>query len=57
MTISEMRKYLGMSRADFSRSYNIPIRTLEDWESGKRKAPEYVTRLLERIVKIDKEKS
>ena len=29
---------------------NIPLRTLEDWESGKRKPPFYVIRLLEFFV-------
>ena len=41
------------SRAAFSLRYNIPIRTLENWESGKSKCPEYVRELLERAVKED----
>lgn len=53
MTIKEMREYLNVSRAEFSRRYNIPIRTLEDWESEKRIPPEYVVQLLERAVKED----
>lgn len=60
MTIKEMRAYLGeedkpLSKAAFSRIYKIPIRTLEDWEAGKRTPPEYVIYLLERAVKYDKE--
>lgn len=35
MNVSEMRELLNESRAAFSRRYNIPIRTLENWESGK----------------------
>lgn len=54
MTIREMRDYLGLSRAAFSRIYKIPIRTLENWEAGKRKCPDYVLYLLERCVKADK---
>ena len=51
MTDSErIRKLTGMSRAAFSRKYNIPIRTLEDWDSGKNKPPQYVVELLERDV-------
>lgn len=53
MTIKEMREYLNVSRTEFSRRYNIPIRTLEDWESEKRTPPEYVVQLLERAVKED----
>lgn len=53
MNITEMRNYIGVSRAEFSRRYNIPIRTLESWESGKRKCPDYVRQLLERAVLED----
>lgn len=53
MTIKEMRKHLNVSRAEFSRRYNIPIRTLEDWENEKRTPPEYVISLLERAVLED----
>lgn len=55
MTIKEMRELLGISRAEFSRRYDIPIRTLENWESGTRTPPDYVINLLERIIKEDKE--
>ena len=56
MTITEMRKHLNVSRAEFSRKYNIPVRTLENWESGKSKCPDYVRQLLERAVLEDCEK-
>ena len=51
----EIRKMLGISRAAFSRKYNIPIRTLEDWDAGKKNPPDYVLDMLERIVNEDKE--
>lgn len=51
--IAEMRSLLNESRAAFSRRYNIPVRTLENWESGKSQCPEYVRELLERAVKED----
>lgn len=53
MTIKEMRTLLGVSRAEFSRRYKIPIRTLESWESGDRTPPAYVVELLGRAVKSD----
>jgi putative transcriptional regulator len=56
MSITEMRKHLNVSRAEFSRRYSIPIRTLENWESGKSKCPDYVRQLLERAVLEDCEK-
>lgn len=53
MTIKEIREKSGMSRAEFSRQYNIPVRTLEDWEYEKRKCPDYVENLLQRAVLED----
>ena len=56
MTDSErIRKILGISRAEFSRRYHIPIRTLEQWDKGVATPPVYVMEMLERIVKEDKD--
>lgn len=55
MNSSEIREILGISRAAFSRRYNIPLRTLEDWDAGRKNPPEYVLQMLERIVREDKE--
>lgn len=48
-----MRALLDESRIAFSKQYSIPVRTLENWESGKSQCPEYVRQLLERAVKDD----
>lgn len=53
MTITEMRNYLQLSRVEFSRRYQIPVRTLEDWEAGRSTPPAYVRRLLEESVRKD----
>lgn len=55
MKIKEIRKYSGLTQDAFSKKYNIPKRTLEGWESGKRNPPEYVLILLERVVQEDSE--
>lgn len=49
-----IRLLLGVSRAKFSRQYHIPLRTLEDWDWGKKSPPAYVLELLERVVREDK---
>lgn len=51
--IELMRSDLGISRAEFSRKYGIPVRTLEAWAAGDREAPEYVIDLLGRAVYSD----
>lgn len=53
MTIKEIRALTGLSQTDFSEKYNIPKRTLQDWEYKKRTPPEYVVNLLEFKVKYD----
>lgn len=50
MTIEEMRTALNMTKKDFSITYNIPYRTVQDWEAGNRTPPKYVVELLERAV-------
>ncbi|MBR6365537.1 MAG: transcriptional regulator [Lachnospiraceae bacterium] len=44
--ITELRKSVGENRKEFSEHIGIPVRTLEDWEAGKRTPPEYVPRLI-----------
>ena len=44
--ICELRESINMSRKEFSEHTGIPIRTLEDWEAGRRTPPEYVPRLI-----------
>lgn len=51
--MSEIRKMSGLKRAEFCRRYNIPLRTMEDWEAGKSAPAEYVVALLERAVRQD----
>mgnify|MGYP004733555997 FL=1 len=45
-TIKELREKTGMTRKEFSNHTGIPVRTLEDWEAGRRTPPEYVPRLI-----------
>lgn len=54
--IKKLRELTGLSQQAFSDKYEIPKRTIEDWEGGRRKPPEYVVKLLERVVKGDIEK-
>ena len=51
--IRELREQMGMNRREFSDYTKIPVRTLEDWEAGKRTPPSYVPRLLSYQLKYD----
>ncbi|NLP47960.1 MAG: helix-turn-helix domain-containing protein [Clostridiales bacterium] len=46
MNIREMRTRLGDTQSEFARRYSIPFRTVQNWEAGVRKPPEYIMNLL-----------
>lgn len=46
MEIKEMRMKLGMTQEEFGRMLGIPRRTIQNWEIGQRKCPEYVISLI-----------
>lgn len=53
MNIREMRTRLGDTQREFAARYNIPFRTVQNWETGTRKPPKYITALLESRIKND----
>ncbi|MBF1161893.1 MAG: helix-turn-helix domain-containing protein [[Eubacterium] sulci] len=53
MNIREIRALANLSQVNFGKKYNIPLRTIQDWEAGKRKPPIYVVELLEFKVRYD----
>lgn len=50
MTYSERfkaaRKAAGYTQRSCAEKYGIPVRTIENWESGKNTPPDYVQRLM-----------
>lgn len=56
MTIKEAREQAGLSRAEMSRLFEIPVRTLEEWDAGRRTPPPYVEKLIiEKLQSMRKE--
>ena len=53
MNIREMRTQLGDTQSEFARRYNIPFRTIQNWESGVRTPPDYLVNLLEQRISED----
>lgn len=51
--IRKLREQTGLSRKDFSIHIGIPLRTIEDWEAGRRTPPEYIPRLIEDQLKYE----
>ena len=54
MTIKEMRTASGMTQQQFSEKLQIPKRSIENWEGGKRECPEYLRHLIEYYLKKEK---
>lgn len=45
--IKDLREASGMERKEFAAYFNIPYRTLQDWELKNRNCPGYVLELIE----------
>lgn len=53
MTIRELRSRTGYTQSDFSKRYNIPVRTIQNWEAGVRNPPDYLMDFLSRRIMED----
>lgn len=42
----DLRESTGMNRREFAEYFDIPYRTLQEWELGNRRMPEYLLRLM-----------
>jgi len=51
--LKELRTSIGMSQVSFAKEFGIPVRTIEDWESGKRTVRGYIIDLLYRVAKSE----
>lgn len=54
MTIREICEKYGMTQTGLSRQFEIPLRTVQDWYAGKRVPPEYVVKMIVRLIEIEK---
>lgn len=51
--VKELREKMGMNRREFSDYYDIPYRTVQDWEAEKRELPEYLLRLMKYRAEVE----
>ena len=52
----DLRKSTGMNRREFADYFEIPYRTIQEWELGNRKMPEYLLRLMIYKIRVEEEK-
>ena len=50
--LKKIREDLGLNRKEFSHYVGIPLRSLEEWEAGRRQMPDYVLRLIAYYAKV-----
>lgn len=50
----KLRESTNMNRKQFSEYFDIPYRTMQDWELGNRSMPEYLYRLMAYKVMVEK---
>lgn len=51
--MKEFRLSTGLSQSKFADYFGIPVRTLQEWEQGRRTPPVYLLELLKRIWKLE----
>jgi DNA-binding transcriptional regulator YiaG len=47
MTFKELREGSGMNKKQFAEYFDIPYRTVQNWEAGVNKCPDYLLNLME----------
>lgn len=54
MIFSDVLEKSGLNQSEFSRKFNIPFRTIQDWKNEKRTPPDYVLELLNFAIEAEK---
>lgn len=52
MTVKELRSMTGLSQSRFAFLFSLPVRTLQQWEQGIQKPPDYVVGMMKRILEL-----
>lgn len=52
--VLKLREAMNMNRREFCDYFEIPYRTVQDWEADKRKMPDYVLRLMKYRASVEK---
>ena len=54
MTFKEIRELSGLNQLQFAKHFDIPYRTVQNWEHSVRSCPPYVLELLLFRIKVEK---
>lgn len=48
--IAQICERYGLSQTVLAKKFEIPLRTVQDWHAGRRKAPDYVVKMIDRLL-------
>ena len=54
--IKKLRAELGLSQQKFAKKFGIPLRTVQDWEYGKREVRSYIVNMMQKIIELENKK-
>ena len=54
ISLRQLRERTGLNRRQFAEYFGIPYRTMQEWELGGRRVPDYLLRLMEYKVRIER---
>lgn len=54
MTIKDLCEKYQISQSELARRFEIPLRTVQDWYSGRRTPPPYVVNMLVQLLELKK---
>ena len=52
--IAQLCERYGLSQTALAKKFDIPLRTVQDWHGGRRKAPDYVVGMIDRLLSLEK---
>ena len=55
--IRRLRESTGENRIQFAEHVGIPVRTIDDWENGRRVPPDYIPRMIAYQLELEKLKA
>ena len=56
ISVKNLRRRSGMSQGLFAQYMEIPVRTLQEWEQGKRTPSSYIVKMIHRIILLEEER-
>ena len=51
--IAQICERYGLSQTALAKKFEIPLRTVQDWHAGRRKAPDYVVKMIDRLLQLE----